>query len=128
MNRDEPYHLWLERKRQQRLHEQAELRMRRPRLPQLAEEILDIVSGNSEGEMTRFEIVNQLSKQVGARSRVARKECRLKAFGCITGLLRLKLLEWGRRNYVRLAPWQKHVEYIESQRAMLRNLPPPILN
>ena len=128
MNFDEPYEVWCQRRRDQRLREQAELRMRRVALPQVAEDILCIVANHSQGEITRFEIVNQYSKQIGVQGRKAREEARLKAFGFISGLLQVKLLEWGRRNHVRIAPYERHVQYIEARRETLRNLPHPVLD
>ena len=128
MNFDEPYEAWCLRRREQRLREQAELRMRRPALPQIADDLLYIVANHTNDEITRFEIVSQYSKQIGARGREARKKARLAAFDFISGLLQVKLLEWGRRNHVRIAPYERHVEYMEARRETLRNLPKPSLD
>ena len=126
---NEPYEVWLRRRQQERLHLQAELRIRRPfLLPQIAGDLMHIVATSPKDELTRFEIVNAYSKQRRARGRVARKECRLEALACISGLIRMKLLEWGRRNYVRIADPNRHLQWIEDQKAATRNLPKPVLN
>jgi hypothetical protein len=123
-----PYEVWCQRQREQRLREQAERRMRRPALPQGVEDILFIVANHTKDEMTRFEIVNQYSKQIGARGRKARKEARLAAFSYISGLLQVKLLEWSRRNHVRIAPYERHAKYVEARLETLRNLPHAVLD
>lgn len=126
---NKPYEVWLRRKQEGRLHMQAELRIRRPFvLPQIADDLLHILATSQKDELTRWEIVNAYSRQRRARGRIARKECRLQALACISGLIRMKLLEWGRRNHVRLADTKKHLQWIEDQKAAIRNLPKPVLD
>lgn len=123
-----PYEVWCQRRREHRLREQAELRIRRPFvLPQIAEDIMAICTNSPKAEWTRWEIINAYSKQVGARGRVVRAERRLDALSSISGLIKIKLLEWGRRNHVRLADSEKHLQWIEDQNAAARNLPHPVL-
>jgi hypothetical protein len=112
---------------QYRLNQEI-LKHRATRLHPIADEIMLIVANHSEPEIRNTTIINLFSKRMGAHGRKERHEWRMKALCHLSSLIKTGMLEWGdKRNHVRLAPPEKHQEFLAKIDHMIASLPPPRL-
>jgi hypothetical protein len=114
---------------EERLRQDEEARRKRlGRLHPIQDALLYFVKEHDGEEVRNATLGHRYARMRGYRNRHGRDELIKEAWRHLTPLLRIGYLEWGnRRNHVRLAPPEKHQQFLARIEQNIASFPKPRL-